>query len=124
MVGLPKEEDSDIEATIRILEDVRKVAPGLKLTFGCSTFVPKSHTPFQWLGVNNNAKKRLKYLEKQLGKRGINFRPESYNWSLVQALISRGDRRLSKLLELTRNYGDTLGSYKRVFKELKEELPP
>ncbi|BBA79801.1 radical SAM protein [cyanobacterium endosymbiont of Rhopalodia gibberula] len=123
MAGLPKEKDSDIEATIRILEDVKKVTPGLRLTFGCSTFVPKSHTPFQWFGVNNEAKKRLKYLEKQLGQRGINFRPESYNWSLIQALISRGDRRLSKLLELTRNYGDTLGSYKRAFKELKEELP-
>lgn len=43
---------------------------------------------------------------------------------MIQALISRGDRRLSKLLELTRNYGDSLGSYKRAFKELKGQLPP
>ena len=54
----------------------------------------------------------------------MDFRPESYNWSVIQALISRGDRRLSKLLELTRDYGDTLGSYKRAFKELKGEIPP
>ena len=124
MVGLPEEEFSDIEATIRILERIKKAVPGLRLTFGCSTFVPKSHTPFQWFGVNSEAKKRLKYLEKQLGKKGVELRPESYNWSVIQALISRGDRRLSKLLELTRNYGDTLGSYKRAFKELKENLPP
>ena len=39
-------------------------------------------------------------------------------------MISRGDRRLSKLLEITRNYGDTVGSYKRAFKELKGEIPP
>ncbi len=124
MAGIPGEEDSDIEETIMILESIKKATPGLRLTFGCSTFVPKSHTPFQWFGVNNEAKKRLKYLEKQLGKRGIDFRPESYNWSVIQALISRGDRRLSKLLELTRYYGDTLGSYKRAFKELKGQLPP
>ncbi|WP_267383828.1 radical SAM protein [Cyanobacterium sp. uoEpiScrs1] len=124
MVGLPGEKDSDIEATIKILEDIGKAVPGLRLTFGCSTFVPKSHTPFQYFGVNNEAKKRLKFLEKQLRKKGINFRPESYNWSVIQALISRGDRRLSTLLELTRNYGDTLGSYKRAFKELKNKLPP
>jgi hypothetical protein len=42
---------------------------------------------------------------------------------VIQALLSRGDRRLSKLLELTRHYGDSLGSYRRAFKELKGQLP-
>ncbi|MEA5534634.1 radical SAM protein [Crocosphaera sp. XPORK-15E] len=123
MVGIPGEEDTDIEQTIMMLDAIKKAAPGLRLTFGCSTFVPKSHTPFQWFGVDEKAKKRLKYLEKQLQKKAIEFRPESYNWSVIQALISRGDRRLCKLLELTRHYGDTLGSYKRAFKELKGQLP-
>ncbi|MEO1561583.1 MAG: hypothetical protein AAFS12_18865, partial [Cyanobacteria bacterium J06632_19] len=57
-------------------------------------------------------------------KISIVFRPESYNWSIIQTLLSRGDRRLSKLLELTRDFGDSLGSYKRAFKELKGEIPP
>ncbi|MDJ0509418.1 MAG: radical SAM protein [Crocosphaera sp.] len=124
MVGIPEENEEDIEQTILMLESIKKAAPGLRLTFGCSTFVPKSHTPFQWLGVNKLAQKRLKYLEKILAKNRIEFRPESYNWSVIQALISRGDRRLSKLLQLTRYYGDSLGSYKRAFKELKGQLPP
>lgn len=124
MVGLPQEDLSDIEATIAMMAQIKKIAPQLKISLGCSTFVPKSHTPFQWLGVNPDSKKRLQYLEKKLAKIGVDFRPESYNWSVIQALISRGDRRLSKLLELTRNYGDTLGSYKRAFKELRGEIPP
>lgn len=124
MVGLPQEDLSDIDATIEMMAQVKKVAPKLKVTLGCSTFVPKSHTPFQWFGVNGESKKRLQYLEKKLRKIGVDFRPESYSWSVIQALISRGDRRLSKLLELTRNYGDSLGSYKRAFKELKGEIPP
>lgn len=124
MVGLPQEDLSDIDATIDMMAQVKKVAPKLKVTLGCSTFVPKSHTPFQWFGVNTDSKKRLQYLEKNLRKIGVDFRPESYSWSVIQALISRGDRRLSKLLELTRNYGDSLGSYKRAFKELKGEIPP
>ena len=123
MVGIPGEEDIDVEQTVGMLQAVKKASPGLRLTLGCSTFVPKSHTPFQWFGVNRDAQKRLKWLEKQLRSRGIEFRPESYNWSVIQALISRGDRRLSKILELTRQYGDSLGSYKRAFKELKGELP-
>jgi radical SAM superfamily enzyme YgiQ (UPF0313 family) len=123
MVGIPGEDEADVEQTVSLLQTLKQVAPGLRLTLGCSTFVPKSHTPFQWLGVNPDAQKRLKGLEKQLRSRGIEFRPESYNWSVIQALISRGDRRLSKLLELTRHYGDSVGSYKRAFKELRNQLP-
>lgn len=123
MAGIPTEEEADIEQTLEMMIAVKKATPGLRLTLGCSTFVPKAHTPFQWFGVNKKAEKRLKWLEKQLRSQGIEFRPESYNWSVIQSLISRGDRRLSKLLQLTRNYGDTLGSYKRAFKELKGQLP-
>ncbi|NER99802.1 MAG: hypothetical protein F6J86_39345, partial [Symploca sp. SIO1B1] len=37
--------------------------------------------------------------------------------------ISRGDRRLSPLLELTRHYGDSVGSFRRAFKQLRGKLP-
>ena len=123
MVGIPGESMTDVEKTVNMMSAVKKAAPGLRLTLGCSTFVPKSHTPFQWFGVNLDAKKRLKYLEKNLRRQGIDFRPESYNWSVIQALISRGDRRLGKLLELTREFGDSVGSYKRAFKQLRGQIP-
>jgi len=123
MVGLPQEDNSDLDATIEMMRAVKKASPRLKTTLGCSTFVPKAHTPFQWFGVNKQSKKRLQYLQKNLAKAGVDFRPESYNWSVIQGLMSRGDRRLTKLLLLTRIYGDTLGSYKRAFKELKGQLP-
>jgi radical SAM superfamily enzyme YgiQ (UPF0313 family) len=123
MVGVPGEEMSDVEQTVAMMRDIKKAVPGLRLTLGCSTFVPKAHTPFQWFGVNPQAEKRLKFLQKHLKPQGMEFRPESYNWSVIQALISRGDRRLSHLLELTRHYGDTLGSFRRAFKELRGQLP-
>jgi radical SAM superfamily enzyme YgiQ (UPF0313 family) len=124
MAGVPGETLGDIEATVDLLHQVKKTVPGLRLTLGCSTFVPKAHTPFQWFGVDPQAEKRLQFLQKQLRPKGIDFRPESYQWSLIQALLSRGDRRLAPLLLLTRHYGDTLGSFKRAFKELKGSLPP
>lgn len=124
MVGVPGEAPADVEQTVAMLQAVKKAAPGLRLTLGCSTFVPKSHTPFQWFGVQPVAKQRLQSLQKQLRSQGIDFRPESYNWSVIQALISRGDRRLTPLLELTRDFGDSLGSYKRAFKALRGQLPP
>ena len=123
MVGVPGEEMADVEQTVAMMKEIKKASGGLRLTFGCSTFVPKAHTPFQWFGVSPQAEKRLKFLQKHLKPQGIDFRPESYNWSVIQALISRGDRRISHLLELTRHYGDSLGSYRRAFKELKGQLP-
>jgi radical SAM superfamily enzyme YgiQ (UPF0313 family) len=124
MAGIPGEEMADLEQTAALMLRLKKTAPGLKLTLGCSTFVPKAHTPFQWLGVNRQAEKRLQFLQKQLRPKGIDFRPESYNWSVIQTLISRGDRRLAPLLERVRHYGDTLGSYRRAFKDFKGQLPP
>jgi radical SAM superfamily enzyme YgiQ (UPF0313 family) len=123
MVGVPGEEPEDLDQTVAMLRAIKKTVPGLRLTFGCSTFVPKAHTPFQWFGLNANAEKRLQWLQKQLRPQGIDFRPESYNWSVIQTLLSRGDRRLSHFLELTRHYGDSLGSYRRAFKELRGKLP-
>ncbi|BAZ25831.1 radical SAM domain-containing protein [Kalymmatonema gypsitolerans NIES-4073] len=123
MVGIPGEEPEDVDATVAMMREVKKAASGLRLTLGCSTFVPKAHTPFQWFGVNSQAEKRLQFLQKKLKPQGIEFRPESYNWSIIQALLSRGDRRLSQLLELTRGFGDSLGSYKRAFKQLKGQIP-
>lgn len=123
MVGIPGETAEDLEQTIDLMRQLKKTAPGLRLTLGCSTFVPKAHTPFQWSGVNAEAEKRLKLLQKHLRPQGIDFRPESYSWSVIQALISRGDRRLTPLLEQVRGYGDSLGSYRRAFKELRGTLP-
>jgi radical SAM superfamily enzyme YgiQ (UPF0313 family) len=128
MAGVPMENDDDIEQTIEMLISLRKIAPKLKITFGCSTFVPKSHTPWQWQGVSTSAEKKMQYFRKKLLPKGIDFRPESYKDSLLQALISRGDRRLTKLLRLAISYSDSDvpsdGSYKRAFKELRGQLPP
>lgn len=123
MVGIPGEELDDLEQTVTMLKAIKKAVPGLRLSFGCSTFVPKAHTPFQWFGISAQAEKHLQFLQKQLRPHGIDVRSESYNWSVIQGLLSRGDRRLSKLLELTRHYGDSLGSYRRAFKELRGQLP-
>lgn len=66
----------------------------------------------------------LHSLGRALRQLRIDFRPESYKWSLIQAMLSRGDRRLTPLLLAARGFGDSLGSYKRAFKEMAGTLPP
>eukprot|EP00889_Picochlorum_renovo_P005590 jgi/Picre1/32620/NNA_007966.t1 len=120
MAGVPGETEHDIDETIQMMTSLKKAAPKLKLTLGCSTFVPKAHTPFQWRGVDPAADKRLKRMDKELKKHGIQFRPESYKWSVVQALLSRGDRRMTEMLLRAKSLGDSLSTFKRAAKEVPD----
>ncbi len=131
MVGVPGETAADLQATVDLLKSLRKEAPRLKIGLGCSTFVPKAHTPWQWFPVDPTAEAKLKELRKRLAPAGIDFRPESYSDSVIQAVLSRGDRRLHRLLErtheLAQEQGDEVpstGTYRRAFKELRGEVPP
>jgi radical SAM superfamily enzyme YgiQ (UPF0313 family) len=121
MVGLPTETEEDIETTADLLLKIKRKSPSLKLSFGVSTFVPKAHTPFQWFGVRTEAKKRLQKLGKRLKPHGIEVRPESYGWSIIQALISRSDRRLAPVIELVRGSQNTLGGWKKAYKIIQEK---
>ena len=94
----------------------RRVAPRPASTAGIS---PSSRE-----GVRPEAEKRLKLLAKRLKPKGIELRPESYGWSVIQALLSRSDRRLAPVIAAVRGKSDSQGSWKRAYKELKQDLPP
>ena len=119
MAGLPSEEEADIEATASLLLDLKKATPGLRLSLGVSTFVPKAHTPFQWDGVRPEAEQRLKLLAKRLKPRGIELRPESYGWSVIQALLSRSDRRLAPVIAAARGSHTSLGGWKKAYRAVQ-----
>ncbi|MGB0528847.1 MAG: B12-binding domain-containing radical SAM protein [Synechococcus sp.] len=124
MVGLPCEDNDDVESTAALLLSLKKGTPGLRFTLGVSTFVPKAHTPFQWQGVRPEAEKRLKLLAKRLKPKGIDLRPESYGWSVIQALLSRSDRRLAPVIAAVRGSQESLGGWKKAYRAaLAGELP-
>ena len=124
MVGLPCENDDDVDTTAALLLHLKKATPGLRFTLGVSTFVPKAHTPFQWQGVRPEAEKRLKLLAKRLKPKGIDLRPESYGWSVIQALLSRSDRRLAPVIAAVRGSQDSLGGWKKAYRAARAgELP-
>ena len=105
-----------MEAPRRLLLSLKKGTPGLRFTLGVSTFVPKAHTPFQWQGVRPEAEKRLKLLAKRLKPKGIDLRPESYGWSVIQALLSRSDRRLAPVIAAVRGSQESLGGWKKAYR--------
>lgn len=116
MVGLPHETQEDLDETVRLMQALKKEHRRLRFVFGVSSFVPKAQTPYQWNGRMKDCKQRLEYIRKNLAKVGIDVRPESHNWSDIQAVLSRGDRRLTPALIQVAKDGGTIGAWKKVFR--------
>ncbi len=123
IAGLPYENDNDIEETILLLTRLKKEHKRLKMVFGLSSFVPKAQTPFQWMGRDPECKRKMEYLRKHLAKIGIDVRPESHNWSDIQALLSRGDRRLTPVLLQVARAKESLGSWKKALRDHRDRVP-
>jgi radical SAM superfamily enzyme YgiQ (UPF0313 family) len=123
IAGLPHEQQSDLDETIRLLTKLKKKHKRLRIVFGVSSFVPKAQTPYQWFGRDPKSGDKLEYLRKNLARLGIEVRPESHNWSDIQAVLSRGDRRLTPLLLEVANQGGKLGAWKKAFKKFKQVVP-
>jgi len=107
MIGLPTETMEDVEGIVdlayKIVDNYKRVKGNIKnlrVTVSTSTFVPKPFTPFQW--VAQDSVKRI--IEKQnFLKERLKSKALKYNWhnpymSFLEAVISRGDRRVGKAI--------------------------
>ncbi len=105
MIGLPFEEDADIDAignlAGRIKDYMEQQGSRGKLTLSINPFVPKPFTPFQWLPMADQriVEKRLKRIREYLkGRKQLEIISESPREAVIQAVLARGDRRVSKIL--------------------------
>jgi radical SAM family uncharacterized protein len=105
MVGLPTETAEDVADIVRLVDKVRaegRKAGGRKPTLRVSvgTFVPKPHTPFQWSAQENEASLRAKQeiLQRGLDRKGTRLSWQDPSLSLLEAALSRGDRRMGKVI--------------------------
>jgi len=125
MLGLPTETDEDIvgiaDMAGRILhcwrENAKNKNRGVKITVSTSCFIPKPHSPFQWEPQIS----KEEYLRRvNLLRSSINSRNVVYNWhdadtSVVEAVLSRGDRRLGPVLEEVWRNGGRLEAWTDYF---------
>lgn len=125
MLGLPTETDEDVVAIARLAEKILHTwreyasnkARGVKITVSTSMFVPKPHTPFEWEAqvTVEEYLRRVKLLRESIRSRSI-----VYNWhephvSLIEAALSRGDRRMGAVLEEVWRNGGRLDSWTDYF---------
>jgi radical SAM superfamily enzyme YgiQ (UPF0313 family) len=99
MLGLPTEEESDVEAIVDLTQACAGHFPR-QITVNVTPFVPKAHTPFQRLAQTpaKVVKRRLDYVNRKLGRQGIECRAESPAWAEIQGTLARGDRRVAEAL--------------------------
>ncbi|MFS1301605.1 TIGR03960 family B12-binding radical SAM protein [Streptosporangium longisporum] len=111
MCGLPTEEDADVLGIADLARKVIKAgreATGsrdVRCTVSIGGFVPKPHTPFQWAGQadHETVDRRLRALREALRGdreygRAIGIRYHDGKPSIVEGLLSRGDRRIGEVI--------------------------
>ena len=100
MTGLPFEDLADVEAIANLSARVKKFCAG-RLTLSVNPFVPKPFTPFQWapFAEKKYLDAALKILRGSLkSMRGVEIISESLKSAEVQAILARGDRKLSEII--------------------------
>ena len=105
MIGHPEETLDDVQAIIDLC--VRTLKEGTKilgkkatLNVGVSTFIPKPHTPFQWVpqDTRESVNRKLSLLKQQLRRGGMHLRWNNFDDSEFEGWLSRGDRRLGRVI--------------------------
>ena len=125
MIGLPSETDEDVRAIVHLAKRIRHQVVSnpktqkrkWKLVLSVNPFIPKPATPFQWTALDSveELKRKLRTIQKELkGEKQISMIHDLPKWAYVQALLSRGDRRVGKMLLEAHRWQ---GNWPRAFRE-------
>ncbi|MFC1871548.1 TIGR03960 family B12-binding radical SAM protein, partial [Chloroflexota bacterium] len=120
LIGLPTETNEDVQKIIQLVRKIRGIKSGNRqpqIRISLSTFVPKPHTPFQWVAQENEAQLTAKH---ELLKAGLKHKGIRLSWpdpklSLLEAVFSRGDRRLGKVIHRAWELGATFDAWGEHF---------
>ena len=122
MIGLPGEDKEIVE---KIYDLVCKIAalrpkfPRVNISVSVSNFIPKAHTPFQWekmedLDSFRNKQIKLKELFQKM--RGVKFNCHDLIPGFLEAVLTRGDRRLGSVIYEAWKAGAKFDSWQECFK--------
>jgi len=106
MIGLPGERMDDVQAIADLARAVRAVGRKVhgrraQVNVSVNTFVPKPHTPFQWVGLEPapSIREKQALLRRELRGRGLKLGYSDPEETLLEAVLARGDRRLGRVVQ-------------------------
>ncbi|PAY16944.1 B12-binding domain-containing radical SAM protein [Rhodopirellula sp. SM50] len=107
MCGLPGERPVDLDGIVDLAETIATVGKEVKgryarVTASVSNFVPKAHTPYQWNGMQSREYFHWahKYMWSRRKIRSVNIKCHNVETSLLEGVLSRGDRRTGNAIRL------------------------
>ncbi len=122
MLGLPTETREDVEGIIQLVDNVRSLSRRTtgktpQIRVNASTFVPKPHSPFQWVAQASEEELDAKHeiLKQGLRRKGIRLSWQDSKTSLLEAALSRGDRRLGKVIYRAWELGSVFDAWNEHF---------
>lgn len=122
LIGLPSETDEDTlaiaELAERCVEIGRRYNKGASVTLSVGGFVPKPFTPFQWFGQNTTDElyRKISLLRDRVGRmRAVQLKWHDPKATLVEGMLSRGDRRLGDVIESVWRDGGTFQEWSEHF---------
>ncbi|GIK72225.1 MAG: B12-binding domain-containing radical SAM protein [Chloroflexota bacterium] len=122
MIGHPTQTLEDVQAIADLSKQVlavgrRVLGKKANVRIGVSTLVPKPHTPFQWAPMESEAviKAQIELLQRELRGPGIHFSWNNPEETLVEAFLTRGDRRMADVIELAWRKGAKLEGWGEYF---------
>ncbi|MFP4642517.1 MAG: TIGR03960 family B12-binding radical SAM protein [Dehalococcoidia bacterium] len=121
MIGLPTETEEDVQGIVDLVHRASQIRgsngnkPNIRVNV--STFIPKAHTTFQWAPQESeetlDSKHRILKRGLKKGKIGLSWHdPET---SLLEGVMSRGDRRLGKAIYRAWQLGCVFDAWSEVF---------
>jgi radical SAM family uncharacterized protein/radical SAM-linked protein len=122
-VGLPTERDEDLEGIVSLVEDVIGIGSKIlkfppNINISATSFIPKPHTPFQWLKMEEEKilEEKHRFLKSRLRKYSfVRFKNHSLKNSILEAVFSRGDSQLTQVLFQSWKNGARFESWSDLF---------
>ncbi len=117
MIGLPFEEYEDLEGIVRVCENSLQFAKRGHVVLSASTFVPKPHTPFQWVGQIDLTEtiNRQEYIKSLVKTRRIRYKFHQPEMSILEGIMSRGDVKVSDVIETAFKLGARFDGWSDTF---------
>ncbi|MCA9268043.1 MAG: radical SAM protein, partial [Planctomycetales bacterium] len=122
LCGLPGERPVDLDGIVEMAETIAQIGREErgrypKVTASVSNFVPKAHTPYQWNGMQTREyfSWAHHHMRRQCKIRAVQVKCHGVETSMLEGLLSRGDRRAADVVELAWRRGARLDSWSEMF---------
>ncbi len=122
LCGLPGEREADLDGIIEMAETIAKIGKDVTgryadVVASVSNFVPKPHTPYQWNGMQTREYFHWahRYLRSRVKLRSVTIKCHDIETSLLEGILTRGDRRVAVALEEAWRRGARLDAWTEHF---------